>query len=789
MHANAPESVARSVSHTAAIDAPLRRDAETATIRTSSENPILRLFSSIWFGIILLTVILVYACIFSAVPYVRLSLELTEMAAFSHWFFATLVVLFCITLTTATIRRIRFNIVNLGVWIVHAGLLLLTGGSVWYFANKIEGDFVLLAPSIEIVSTGGTSGLRPLDQFPADQGQKWERTMPALGGLVRFEVLKTAGSDLQPVQQAVLRAQIGDGPAREVPLVANGSLERIDERLAVRLRTAEPVRSFYDRDVAALHYRKAGDNDTRYVALDALPAFRERFLPGGPEIRNRRGEVERSKRTTPTWSLFGFNIPTGWIESWRLPIFIDTPDLPFTVEVTGYLPYVAEMVASAVASDDPLAVAGVNFTIDLSGQSITRSLFARPAESLIKSDPPIEFRWVENDAELGELTTPMAGPFELTIEVRDPPVRKVIAVQKGQKIGVEGTPYELEVAELMPDWPLMSPGYEGASSPVARVNVSNGEKSYNRTVVQRFPHLSQDIDETGKRHRDGPYDANLVLKYRAAPRWWMTLIGRNGPSGTPMATLAVFDDKGRVVTHEHVERDAAHVTLPAFDMQFALAGIFKNAEAARLPVVEPRETRRPDPGRGESAVRLLLTGRGEASGWTKTVWCPFANYPEHDPAPVAVRVPNDSNEWLISYSRVRHDLHGGVALKRLSVDFFPGRESVETWRSDFLTRRDGEKEARPGAVYTNQTHDFGEWTFFQATASRDHWSFTGIGVGNRYGIWPMILGSIMVPVGCMYAFYVKPILRRRKQEFALAAAAATGRIGPGNRRSTMEVGA
>ena len=38
---------------------------------------------------------------------------------------------------------------------------------------------------------------------------------------------------------------------------------------------------------------------------------------------------------------------------------------------------------------------------------------------------------------------------------------------------------------------------------------------------------------------------------------------------------------------------------------------------------------------------------------------------------------------------------------------------------------------------------------------------TVFGVGNRQGIWPMTLGCVLITAGCLYAFYVKPVLKRR----------------------------
>ena len=44
-----------------------------------------------------------------------------------------------------------------------------------------------------------------------------------------------------------------------------------------------------------------------------------------------------------------------------------------------------------------------------------------------------------------------------------------------------------------------------------------------------------------------------------------------------------------------------------------------------------------------------------------------------------------------------------------------------------------------------------------------------LGVANRNGVWTMLLGTIVSCLGMTYAFYVKPAIRRRRLEAALAA--------------------
>jgi hypothetical protein len=50
--------------------------------------------------------------------------------------------------------------------------------------------------------------------------------------------------------------------------------------------------------------------------------------------------------------------------------------------------------------------------------------------------------------------------------------------------------------------------------------------------------------------------------------------------------------------------------------------------------------------------------------------------------------------------------------------------------------------------------------------------FSILGVGNRPGIWTMIVGAALMLTGIGYAFYVKPILLKYKKAQLAAWAAA-----------------
>ncbi|OUX03336.1 MAG: hypothetical protein CBD91_00265, partial [Phycisphaeraceae bacterium TMED231] len=137
-----------------------------ATARNEAAGPsrgpiglLFDLFSNVKFGILLLVLLFVYMSVGSAgVVYpvhpnllhpdawthAQLrqwrNLEMTEFEWFHWWPFNLLMILLCVNMTVTTLRRIPLNTINLGVWMIHTGIITLSLASVYYFATKIEGD-------------------------------------------------------------------------------------------------------------------------------------------------------------------------------------------------------------------------------------------------------------------------------------------------------------------------------------------------------------------------------------------------------------------------------------------------------------------------------------------------------------------------------------------------------------------------------------------------------------------------------------------------------------------------
>ena len=72
------------------------------------------------------------------------SWEMTEIEFYAWWPLKLALLLFVTNMIVATVRRIEFKWLNVGVLTVHAGIVLIALGSIFYERGKVEGDTRLL---------------------------------------------------------------------------------------------------------------------------------------------------------------------------------------------------------------------------------------------------------------------------------------------------------------------------------------------------------------------------------------------------------------------------------------------------------------------------------------------------------------------------------------------------------------------------------------------------------------------------------------------------------------------
>jgi hypothetical protein len=723
-------------------------------------NRVIRLLSSVTFGVSLLAVILVYASIGSALPQARGAIEMTEMEYFHHWVFAVLIVLFCVALTLATLLRVRWRVDNAGVLIVHTGLLTLTGGALAYFAGKVEGDVFLASPHLKISMPDD----RVVDKVLALPGESWSTTAPALGGAVSVAVTDVSAGPVQPAARVDARIQVG-GATRTVTLTPDDPPEPLAGGLTVAFEPATTQTHFYDDHQPTLYIRRGDEGDWDAIDIAGLPAFRERFLPSAGPILDANGTRVRAHRITPALNLGPLALPTGWFEAWRMPVRVDAAERPFDITINGYLPYIRGSITLAADGAARLNPA-VNILPESAGRVAPQALFAfDPARAYTLAGPiPVEFRWLEDPGYLDAWRQPLAGTHELAVTTTEPATQQRLAVAIDSPAAIPGTDYVVELIEVIPEGEVDAAGFRGAITPLARVRVTRGDQTFTRVLPQRFPNLARDTNAAGESAGQKLLDPNIELRFRTAALGSVVLLATPGPDGNADLHMAQYRTDGSVVVRAVTRDERIPIRGGSRPMYLTVTGVFPRAVEGMHPIVEPVNRRRPNVAlRSMSAIHLDIVGRGPLAGWRTQRWLLFSPYLNVDTRPLTLQPPNSETSWTFQYGRQRHDLGATLALRQLDTTMFPGEMQPTAWRSEFRYRPHGSDETREGEVYTNETYRVGAWTLFQSGADNERrWEWSILGVGNRRGINPMIIGSILVTVGLLYAFYVKPIIRRRQ---------------------------
>ncbi|MCA9254641.1 MAG: hypothetical protein KDA33_03345, partial [Phycisphaerales bacterium] len=685
-------------------------------------------FNSIWLGIFLIVLIFCYGTLGSAVPQTRQVFELTEFQYFNHWIFTALIVLFCINLIVATIRRIKFNLINAGVLAVHTGLLLLCGSSIWYFGSKVEGDVLMAPPSVGIYSQDRLRANRMdpfaarIGQVVAAKGRSWDMNIPMLGGAHKVEVIDVKRRGMDMSEEVTLKVTIGNGPSREIKLSMNESgdgpapFAEIGTKLVAILKPASPVTRFYDNTTPSLSL-VVGDtlDDRREFSLPALPYYSERFIalnddksPGAGRVDYTDGTPVPSNRTAP--------IPL--VEYWRMPIPVLKPehalakDLGYTIEIDGYLPY-ADMDARPIEGGGdiyPVAQVAMGRGNRLTSEDL-ESLNPAKAMFDIDNGPRMEFDWIGDETELNpDWTRRVEGRHIIDVEIKDKGVRNSYDVNVGDEIKVEGTDYTLKIEQLRPNWPLMTAGFKGARTSIALVWVESPAQSYQRSVMDRFPQLNQDRNREGAKisSTSDLVDDNIVITYTNAATDHIRLVAGENFAPTIIHTAV---GGGRDVKKLEIGEPIAL----GDDLNLVLKNLIVRPVLEARPAVIPMAQRRSlmNVGRQKSMIRVHLAALD--GSWSRRLWVGFSQYNlDHTDifggGPTMVGDLPSGRQIGLIYGRQRNDLPSPVVLEELVTQYYPGGQQAREWTSYFSYKVPGTEDVRAGKAFLNNTYTIGNWT-------------------------------------------------------------------------------
>ncbi len=636
--------------------------------------------------------------------------EMTEPAFYAWWPMRLILMLFVINMVVATVRRIEFNVPNLGVLTVHTGIVILALGSMYYQGMKQEGDVLLL--NGEQVGSGG------------------------------------------PFQAA-----------------------------------------FHDReDVALLARLRNSPFGWEQIPLRKLPRYNDYGVPNANPALNRRvlpapgSEIDSDISVNITGYVSYADLEIGW-ESRPAPTDVDAnPAIDLALlrraeggAIDGSFEIVADLrLPAGVPAERIVSIGGV-----LAIEHVPAGQGAR---------------W----SALSE-AFPGAGQHALVVSTRDAetgafgdPVTHIVS----QTDVIRQGGFELLVEQLAPTppFPIITPGYEGASSSVAivRIQSPDGEIAQ-RYVYHRFPELDQEILANPEGDRPTRRDPRDDIRIHYLDSTLLQIYIRDDGSALMRLTGGLIQDPMTL------EPGAVLPFAPEVALQ--LVGVEEHVAQLEAPVITPEEQRNRDliGTHGAAAMRVEVA---DASGWSTSLWIPFERYQGlGSESQRSVTLPN-GRVLEMSFTRLVRPLPG-FALQLADFEMIPYDYSevprdyvslVRVLRDDGSVKEHVTRLNRPLIVRVPF-----EWSDHRSAISnalgsaisliapnryklsqsgwdsegwqnsvervraglqeRPRAAFTILGVGNNPGIHVIAAGGVLMSVGIPWAFYIKPwIMRRRKEK-------------------------
>ena len=799
--------------------APPASGADTA--RRSVPGLVLDLFSNVKFGIWILVILFIYMSVGSAGivypthpnllhpdawTYAQLRqwrpFEMTEFEWFHWWPFDVLIGLLCLNMATTTLRRIPLNTINLGVWMIHTGIIMLALGSVYYFATKIEGDAPIArrAMSVSIIDTD-TQGVLDRADFLAMPGQQttlglgdrnydlvvqsidpaWELLSGEDEGERAFSVnlLVQRGDGERFIRQVIAGYPeytedlvFSDDPTQPFQRNVKVNGERLfDEELVVGMDFAPTDHLYLRNDLAkswALYLREVGDTEWVERPIDGRFLYND-YIADRSWVWNAGTGDDRLK-------IDPIDV--------AIPAASDDDPAPEVVfNANGYLRYaIMRDQAMPGGPDSPL---DPTVWIDVDAPEMQRRneyvLRAFDAERNSVDGGLMKMRWIASEDELDELvsvpTLSISIP-SLGIELDQPVTDVPPEGEEGELFTkIEGTGYGYRVVSLQNDLQLGS----GAVS-VAILELSTPTGLYRRWVFDD-PRLTRDVVNgapMGEPAHAGPVlgDDSIEIQYRPG-------------TGTALLTIVAGPEEGRlrllngigVSTPELLDLSVGiPITLPG-GLQLTASKYEPRAVFVSKPFIVPLEQRSRDAK--EYFARLRLDVPGGRPLWLRYHMYPFDG-PEwtlrrHVHEPSIIGLP-DGRRLEVMFSRQRLPLPAEVSLDEFVLtshigDFDGDTANIRNYTSMLRFRdrpEEGWSEPVPVSVNAPVEHD-GYWYFqaqwdppdeprFQGDVASAGLNYTVLGVGNRNGVYIQLLGCVIAVAGMVYAFYVKPILKQRRRQ-------------------------
>ncbi len=747
------------------------------TIPTLIAIALLDLFTTVWFGITILVTLFLYCSIGSSgVPvsvliwepqaWVNLremrGLEMTEFEWFHWWPFKWLVALLCLNMSIVTIRKIPFNILTFGVWSIHAGVIILVLGCVVYFSLKVEGDVLISRRRVVIQQQGN----EPVSMVvtPGNIIQDGDTTFKITGINPNWELMSGIDKGKQAYTVTVL---VDDGEESFMRQLIAGYPEYTEDIVisgdqAQSMSRAKNVvgRALLDED---LDMRLSFDSKDEFLLTQSSALYlRELSASGLPKTN----WIERPIEHLPRFNDYINNPEDVWLSGEKLephPISISVSpaqtDDPLEEDllVNSYLRFAYMQPRTVGGGDTLFPCAWITLSKDDSVEQNVQLYAFEP--SLSTADTSLlSFRWIQTAEEMQTLQESLLPELIATFQETN---YQLVLSNNPEFQPIEGTEYEYKIVAIQNDLTI-----NDIVVSLTQIELKRGDETWVRWVFDDQS-LNRDVIE-GETHEGTKFvDENITFSY--------------SPGASPITLVGVAEEGKYVLLTALQENELSaqqlELGIPApltEDVTFTLDRVEPYSTAATKPMVVPIYQRDPSILNSLSMVHVTI----DLDVGTVSAWLPYHHYPfesnqeavyRFEYRPTILQLP-DGRLLELMYSRRKAKLSTPLALDTFEVDShlggFTGRtSSILNWRS-IVKPLDGTNDSM--AVSVNDPQQHGDLWFFQSQwdppdPASQGLNYTVLGVGNRRGVFTMLFGSCLAVFGMIWAFYVKPMIKRKRQ--------------------------
>lgn len=787
-------------------------------------QPILRLFSSVTFGISLMALLFLYMSVGSAGilypthpnlfhpdAWVHAQFrqwrpfEMTEFEWFHWWPFDVLVGLLALTLIVTTLRRIPFKPVNYGVWMIHSGIVTLIVGSLIYFGTKIEGDAPVPRRAIVITIKDADGSVRtgkllamPGNRTVVGKGASayefqvtsndpaWElRSGPDNGKRAYSVNLLVQSRDRRFIRQVIagfpqytedmIFTQDKAQPVKRAMKETGKPL--VDEQLSVELvYEAQPW--FYLKN----DLNKAWALYVRRPAVgDAPPtAWVERPISGLPLYNDYVGD------TSQVFSPEDSGLTPHPIQVAVPSSASDDPAKGVPLEITAFLRY-AELRARWREGDEtdkpnPVVIVGI---LSGEGEQSQFRLQANNRRERSALEGNLVFRTVRSEAELEPLTKDPTLVFRIpaaNVEVRERVRDAAVANPETpfKNIGPANSGYSYRVSSVQDDLPI-----SGQEVSVAILEMRTPKGEFRRWAFSDKA-LSRDVPQgqtaAQAAEHGGQHFVDDTVQVEYEPGNGLALVTL--VAGPEPDRLRLVDGLGRTEARVLDLAEDKPVDLGAGRATLTVTQWMPRAVQDVKPYPVPQERRMRDARELFSMVRL--NAPGQSSEWLKYHQYVFDREEDVlrrswlDPSLVTLA---DGSQLEVLFSRQRERLPTPIALEEFVVDTNIGglTSAASSIRNYTSMVRFGQADGSwgpPQRLSVNEPVEHDGYWFFQSqwdppddargeNVASAGLNYTVLGVGNRQGVYVQLAGCMVAVLGMAYAFYYKPVLKRRQKQHVL----------------------